>query len=85
MTPLELKKLHVLAALEIEQYFKTQRFNTHDDQKNEEATELRKKTWHAAEAYHYYMLAQRQYYSGSIESALKTVFFTNKGGLVERL
>ena len=28
--------------------------------------------WRGAEAYHYYMLAQRQLYEGKVERALKT-------------
>ena len=36
-------------------------------------TALIDSAWRGAEAYHFYMLAQQQWYSGQVESCLRTV------------
>ncbi|KAI9159560.1 hypothetical protein H9P43_008900 [Blastocladiella emersonii ATCC 22665] len=78
--PIQVKKLFVLAALEVERHHAQFGSGTNatspspvgggDD---EEATRLLLAApWRGAEAYHYYLLAQRQYYMGDAESALRT-------------
>ena len=84
--PTTIKKYFVLAALEVERHFSIQR-NTNNDVSSalsnllfidESADSASKefftleKPWRAAEAYHYYTLAQRQFYSGFLSSAVIT-------------
>lgn len=79
-SPLQLKKIYVLAGLLVESY--------HDDMKSkskagsgmlgltadvgvvDEDTIFR--AWRGAEAYHFYLLAQRQMYEGYVDAAMRT-------------
>ncbi|KAI8852268.1 hypothetical protein BC829DRAFT_440972 [Chytridium lagenaria] len=82
--PLKLKKLYVLAALEVERYHqlnKVQRVGAAnissegllaEDRKNNDDTKFLDNVWRGAEAYHYYLLAQRQFYAGNASAAMKT-------------
>ncbi|KAG5463440.1 MAG: hypothetical protein BJ554DRAFT_7523, partial [Olpidium bornovanus] len=98
--PMRIKKLFVLAALEVERYHELNRHvgragdgggggagprNNNEDSAaalsgllNEDANsggdmKLLDNAWRGAEAYHYFMLAQRQFYQGNYEAALTTV------------
>ncbi|KAJ3392142.1 WD repeat-containing protein 35 [Lobulomyces angularis] len=80
-SPLLVKKLYVLAAMEIEHYNHINK-NTmkvgegYPSIANKGNSDLIKKDenpWRGAEAYHFYILSQRQYYSGNLDGALKTV------------
>ncbi|KAJ3413661.1 WD repeat-containing protein 35 [Chytridiales sp. JEL 0842] len=86
-TPLRTKKLFVLAALEVERYHeisKSQRSVGVDkeisalegllleDRKSNMDTKFLDNAWRGAEAYHFYLLAQRQFYSGNYDSAMRT-------------
>ncbi|KAJ3217132.1 WD repeat-containing protein 35 [Dinochytrium kinnereticum] len=84
--PLKVKKLYVLAALEVERYHqlnKVQRVGGRqeispldgllaEDRKNNDDTRFLDNVWRGAEAYHYYLLAQRQFYAGNASAAMKT-------------
>eukprot|EP00611_Tribonema_gayanum_P003293 TRINITY_DN12557_c0_g2_i1.p1 TRINITY_DN12557_c0_g2~~TRINITY_DN12557_c0_g2_i1.p1 ORF type:complete len:1278 (+),score=471.21 TRINITY_DN12557_c0_g2_i1:111-3836(+) len=97
--PLRAKKLHVLAALEVERH-RRQAISaaqaltkagrtaadvatataatmdtlmaTSDDVGDKRAARVLDSAWRGAEAYHYYMLAQRQLYQGQTEAAMRT-------------
>jgi WD repeat-containing protein 35 len=58
-SPLLIKKILVLAALELGRSYKS--VDTTGD-----------RPWRGAEAYHFYLLAQRQYYQGQFKNALVT-------------
>jgi len=97
--PLRAKKLHVLAALEVERYRKkaldlsqmttkgktmaattaatldtlmTADAESRADGVGSAGSKVMDNAWRGAEAYHYFLLAHRQLYSGDIESAMKT-------------
>ncbi|KAI8851579.1 hypothetical protein BC829DRAFT_431088 [Chytridium lagenaria] len=81
--PLKLKKLYVLAALEVERYHQLNKVKElvqisplegllAEDRKNNDDTKFLDNVWRGAEAYHYYLLAQRQFYAGNASAAMKT-------------
>ncbi|KAJ1564911.1 WD repeat-containing protein 35, partial [Nowakowskiella sp. JEL0078] len=83
--PLLVKKMYVLAALEVERYHQISRSKgiagnatsaldglIAEDSKNIMETRFLDNAWRGAEAYHFYLLAQRQYYSGNSEAAVRT-------------
>ncbi|KAI8815756.1 uncharacterized protein EV422DRAFT_581893 [Fimicolochytrium jonesii] len=100
--PLTIKKMYVLAALEVERYHTLTRNETHRSSagagrsgsaggQTESATlqallaedaqstttsaassKFLDKAWRGAEAYHFYILAQRQFYAGNVDGAVKT-------------
>eukprot|EP00842_Homolaphlyctis_polyrhiza_P002203 jgi/Hompol1/2984/HPOL_006277-RA len=82
-----IKKLYVLAALEVERYHsitKTGKGAHHatataaldgllaEDSENISDNRFLDNAWRGAEAYHFYILAQRQFYSGNLEGSLIT-------------
>ncbi|KAJ1330025.1 hypothetical protein BSLG_009813 [Batrachochytrium salamandrivorans] len=82
-----IKKLYVLAALEVERYHsisKANRGTQHEtatsaldgllaeDSENMDDHKFLDNAWRGAEAYHFYILAQRQFYSGDNDGALIT-------------
>eukprot|EP00760_Papus_ankaliazontas_P001905 PhM_4_TR10728/c0_g1_i1/m.13047/K19674/WDR35, IFT121; WD repeat-containing protein 35 len=81
--PLRAKKLYVLSALDVDK-FKRKQLDTTARRASqivdgllttEAATSLEKglqNPWHGAEAYHFFMLCQRQLYESNIEAALIT-------------
>jgi len=87
-SPLQIKKLYVLAALEVERYHQLNKFKGHkknndealaalegllvEDSKNMMNTKFLDNAWKGAEAYHFYILAQQQYYQGDLDAAIKT-------------
>uniref|UniRef100_UPI00358FD466 WD repeat-containing protein 35 isoform X2 n=1 Tax=Myxine glutinosa TaxID=7769 RepID=UPI00358FD466 len=82
--PLLAKKIFVLAALEVESYHEMKRSQKKDKTEaasalvgllEEDATAgglMVDLPWRGAEAYHFYLLAQRQFYSGQPETATAT-------------
>ena len=82
-SPMELKKLFVLAALEMERYNSMDVFSkglqtntTLDKAMSLDSVVIRKfvdNPWRHAEAYHWYILAQRQFYSAQFDAAILTV------------
>lgn len=44
-----------------------------EDSKNTMNAKFLDNAWKGAEAYHYYILAQQQYYQGDLDAAIKTV------------
>ncbi|KAI8828138.1 hypothetical protein BJ741DRAFT_627188 [Chytriomyces cf. hyalinus JEL632] len=84
--PLRIKKFYVLAALEVERYHQLTKARKGgldndisaldgllaEDLKGSMETKFLDNVWRGAEAYHYYILAQRQFYNGSIHSAMRT-------------
>ena len=86
--PIRIKKAFVLAAIELEKYRRSKTANLSAsaqttqalanliaDDKNMASVDpqFAMRPWRAAEAYHLYLLAQRQYYSGMTNAALRTV------------
>ncbi|KAI9193226.1 uncharacterized protein BJ171DRAFT_588781 [Polychytrium aggregatum] len=86
-SPLCIKKLYVLAALEVEAYHKLHKSGKglgresvtaaldgllEEDKKNTMDGKFLENAWRGAEAYHFYLLCQRQYYSGNFEGAVNT-------------
>ncbi|KAI9007103.1 hypothetical protein BC832DRAFT_554249 [Gaertneriomyces semiglobifer] len=85
-TPLIVKKLHVLAALEVERYHHLTKVDRGgfgvatatldgllaEDAKTGIDSRFLDNAWRGAEAYHFLMLAQRQFYAGDAEAAVKT-------------
>lgn len=81
-SPATVKKLFVLGALEVERHFVLQRnskSNGHvaldkllEQNNNSECFSLQN-PWRGAEAYHFYLLAQRQFYTGHLVAAVTTV------------
>ncbi|KAJ3193848.1 WD repeat-containing protein 35 [Irineochytrium annulatum] len=83
---LKVKKFYVLAALEVERYHQLNKQHKGnrlgevsaldgllaEDRKNNEDSKFLDNVWRGAEAYHFYLLAQRQFYSGNVPGALKT-------------
>ncbi|KAH6588195.1 hypothetical protein BASA61_006004 [Batrachochytrium salamandrivorans] len=82
-----IKKLYVLAALEVERYHsisKANRGTQHEtatsaldgllaeDSENMDDHKFLDNAWRGAEAYHFYILAQRQFYSGDNDGSLIT-------------
>ncbi|KAJ3036043.1 WD repeat-containing protein 35 [Rhizophlyctis rosea] len=84
--PLRTKKLYVLAALEVERYHNLTKAGKGGSEKGtsaldallvEDATnpmdsKILDNAWRGAEAYHLYLLAQRQYYLGAFEASVRT-------------
>ncbi|KAH8053032.1 hypothetical protein JL722_9697 [Aureococcus anophagefferens] len=90
--PLRAKKLHVLAALEVERYRKKtldltatlggdiaqttaatlDTLMTHDQESGASGAKVLDNAWRGAAAYHYYVLAHKQLYAGSMDAAAKT-------------
>ncbi|CAB1118236.1 unnamed protein product [Ectocarpus sp. CCAP 1310/34] len=97
--PLRAKKLHVLAACEVERHRKialggtgasrqgrsaaevaaataatlnTLMATTSENAEDKRAAKVLDSAWRGAEAYHYYMLAQRQLYQGKVDKAVRT-------------
>mmetsp|Transcript_18021 Transcript_18021/g.62369 ORF Transcript_18021/g.62369 Transcript_18021/m.62369 type:complete len:361 (+) Transcript_18021:76-1158(+) len=90
--PLRAKKLHVLAALEVERYRKKtldltatrggdiaqttaatlDTLMTHDQESGASGAKVLDNAWRGAAAYHYYVLAHKQLYAGSMDAATKT-------------
>uniref|UniRef100_A0A8C4QBC7 WD repeat domain 35 n=1 Tax=Eptatretus burgeri TaxID=7764 RepID=A0A8C4QBC7_EPTBU len=82
--PLRVKKLYVLAALEVESYHEIKRSQKKDKTEaasalvgllEEDATAgglMVDSPWRGAEAYHFYLLSQKQFYSGQPEAATAT-------------
>jgi WD repeat-containing protein 35 len=85
-SPTLLKKIYVMAALEVDSYKKrmfeaqltgqTTTAQTLESLITSDINTMTDKTldnpWRGAEAYHFYLMAQRQLYNGDYESALKT-------------
>ncbi|KAJ3153524.1 WD repeat-containing protein 35 [Geranomyces variabilis] len=84
--PLTIKKMYVLAALEVERYHTLTRGQTAskeqttaaldgllvEDSKTATESKFLDEAWRGAEAYHFYILAQRQFYAGNVDGAVKT-------------
>ncbi|KAJ3300442.1 WD repeat-containing protein 35 [Borealophlyctis nickersoniae] len=84
--PVRVKKLYVLAALEVERYHHVTKMARGDadqtssaldgllaeDTKNTMETGVLDNAWRGAEAFHFYLLAQRQFYNGDVDGAVKT-------------
>ncbi|KAI8896383.1 WD repeat-containing protein 35-like protein [Globomyces pollinis-pini] len=79
-SPINIKKLFVLGALEVERYHSIQKSSKPnaleglltEDLKSISESKVLDKAWRGAEAYHFYCLAQRQFYQGQLESAVIT-------------
>jgi WD repeat-containing protein 35 len=85
--PVLIKKMYVLAALEVERYHQIQKTKKGgreeataaldgllaEDAKNSLDPKFLDSAWRGAEAYHFYLLAQRQFYNGDLKAAVKTV------------
>ncbi|TPX70337.1 hypothetical protein SpCBS45565_g01735 [Spizellomyces sp. 'palustris'] len=85
-SPLTIKKMYVLAALEVERYHQLTRIERGGQEATKAALEgllaedakapmeskFLDNAWRGAEAYHFYMLIQRQFYAGNVEAAVKT-------------
>jgi WD repeat-containing protein 35 len=82
-SPTTIKKFFVLAALEVERHFiiqKSSKTNTTAaldtlltaDKRSDLDSFSLDKPWRGAEAYHFYLLAQKQFYSGQLEAAVIT-------------
>ncbi|EGF80857.1 hypothetical protein BATDEDRAFT_10893, partial [Batrachochytrium dendrobatidis JAM81] len=82
-TVMQIKKIYVLAALEVERYHSISKANRGmhhetvygllaEDSATMGDHKFLDNAWHGAEAYHFYILAQRQFYNGDRESALVT-------------
>ncbi|KAJ3259989.1 WD repeat-containing protein 35 [Boothiomyces macroporosus] len=80
---LDIKKLYVLGALEIERYHNIQKSSRNnptaaldgllaEDVQNIAESKVLDNAWRGAEAYHFYVLAQKQFYQGQLESAVIT-------------
>lgn len=82
-SPIEIKKLFVLAALEMERYNSMDMFSKGlqtntvlDKAMSLDPSVIRKfvdNPWRYAEAYHWYILAQRQFYDAQFEDSILTV------------
>ncbi|KAJ3204187.1 WD repeat-containing protein 35 [Entophlyctis luteolus] len=82
--PLRIKKFYVLAALEVERYHQLSRKAgvekemsaleglLAEDSAGTMETKFLDNVWRGAEAYHFYILAQRQFYSGNISGSMRT-------------
>eukprot|EP00051_Salpingoeca_urceolata_P028079 m.484856 g.484856 ORF g.484856 m.484856 type:complete len:1179 (-) comp23570_c0_seq1:94-3630(-) len=82
-SPVRVKKLYVLAALQVEAYHSQQRGGSDsarsaldgllaEDTQSQIQTKMIDTAWRGAEAYHLLLLAQRQLYKGDYRAALKT-------------
>lgn len=81
-SPLTIKKFFVLGAMEVERHFSIQKSSRNNtttaldnlilQEKKSDGVSL-DRPWRGAEGYHYYMLAQRQFYTGQLEAAVITV------------
>jgi len=81
-SPLQLKKLFVLAALLVEKHYEQTRSKNSNDRidnylRDDEDSSIGDRfivdqAWKGAESYHYYMLAQRQLYGGYVDAAMTT-------------
>ncbi|KAJ3324647.1 WD repeat-containing protein 35 [Boothiomyces sp. JEL0866] len=83
---LDIKKLYVLGALEIERYHNIQKSSRNnptaaldgllaEDVQNIAESKVLDNAWRGAEAYHFYVLAQKQFYQGQLESAVITASY----------
>jgi WD repeat-containing protein 35 len=74
--PVQAKQLYVLAALEVSEHRRRAARASDTGGLTNDATSLMGRTvdvaWQGAEAYHFYMLAQRQLYAGDITAAMTT-------------
>ncbi|KAJ3028245.1 UNVERIFIED_CONTAM: WD repeat-containing protein 35 [Siphonaria sp. JEL0065] len=84
--PLRIKKFYVLAALEVERYHQLTKARKGgvdneisalegllaEDLKGSMETKFLDNVWRGAEAYHFYILAQKQFYNGNIGGAMRT-------------
>ncbi|KAJ3140913.1 WD repeat-containing protein 35 [Physocladia obscura] len=84
--PLRIKKFYVLAALEVERYHQLTKFRKGgveseisaldgllaEDLKGSIETKFLDNVWRGAEAYHFYILAQRQFYNGNVGGSMRT-------------
>jgi WD repeat-containing protein 35 len=81
-SPLHLKKLYVLGALEVERYHALQKSNQNDttaaldgllkEDRQFKSIRIDEHPWRGAEAYHYYILAQRQFNNCQFEQSVIT-------------
>ncbi|KAJ3365210.1 WD repeat-containing protein 35 [Kappamyces sp. JEL0680] len=82
-SPNTIKKLFVLGALEVERHLTIQKSNKSNpnaalehllqaDSASPDAAISLEKPWRGAEAYHFYLLAQKQFYSGELDAAVVT-------------
>ncbi|KAI8616049.1 WD repeat-containing protein 35 [Chytriomyces sp. MP71] len=93
--PLKIKKFYVLAALEVERYHQLTKAKKGgdtsalegllaEDLKGSMETKFLDNVWRGAEAYHFYILAQRQFYSGSVNSAMRSaIHLKNYDDIIE--
>ncbi|KAJ3069811.1 WD repeat-containing protein 35 [Podochytrium sp. JEL0797] len=85
--PLRIKKFYVLAALEVERYHQLTKAKRGGSENEISAldgllaedlkggstdTKFLDNVWRGAEAYHFYILAQRQFYNGNVNGAMRT-------------
>lgn len=82
--PTRAKQLYVLGALQIEEYREKARGTNADptrsaldgllaeDANDQTKTRMIESAWHGAEAYHFFLLAQRQLYNGEYAASLAT-------------
>ncbi|KAJ3057254.1 WD repeat-containing protein 35 [Rhizophlyctis rosea] len=84
--PVRTKKLYVLAALEVERYHALTKAGKGgsekataaldalltEDRTNPLDSKILDTAWRGAEAYHFYLLAQKQYYHGDFDDAVRT-------------
>ncbi|EFJ27981.1 hypothetical protein SELMODRAFT_449576, partial [Selaginella moellendorffii] len=68
---LEVKKIYVLAAFEMEAYIARSLDLQHNADSLDRSDRDIRNAWHNAEAYHLWMLAHRELYSGNMEQAAK--------------
>ena len=68
--PLLIKKLFILGALELQRHYSLTKIKTFH--KKSQLSGLMESPWKGALAFHFYILAQKQYYAGRIEYALYT-------------
>lgn len=82
--PLRVKKCFVLAALEVERFHHLTKASKGgneysaldgllaEDRRSSTDTKFLDSVWRGAEAYHFYLLCQRQFYAGNVPDAMKT-------------
>jgi WD repeat-containing protein 35 len=73
--PLKIKKYFVLGALELEKLKEVSFSKKEDPFTKQQVFWWKENPWKGAEALHFYLLAQKQFYSGNLDSALITVMF----------
>jgi WD repeat-containing protein 35 len=88
MQPIRAKQLYVLAAIEVDSFRNKVMESTDTTQVDATmqtlqtlldvdtsmggGSKLQENPWHGAEAYHFFLLAQRQLYAGDVDSAMRT-------------